>query len=178
MKASFTSVVGLMLLLPIALSARGHMDIPKPSLELKKLDYFVGTWTASGDMKPGPMGSGGKFTGTNRVQWMDGGFFLVTHSQFSGAMGKGTETSYMGYDSNEKTYTYDSFNSLGEADHAKGNVNGDTWTWQSETRMGPQTMKGRLTIKVLSATAYKFKFEMSTDGSTWNTVLEGEDTKK
>jgi hypothetical protein len=44
--------------------------------------------------------------------------------------------------------------------------------------MGPQTMKGRLTIKVLSATAYKFKFEMSTDGSTWNTVLEGEDTKK
>jgi len=104
---------------------------------------------------------------------MDGAFFLVTHSEFNGAMGKGAETSYIGYDSNEKMYTYDSFNTLGEVDHAKGNVDGDAWTWQSETRMGSQTIKGRLTIKVLSATAYNFKFEMSPDGTTWNTVLEG-----
>jgi len=31
---------------------------------------------------------------------------------------------------------------------------------------------------VLSATAYNFKFEMSPDGATWSTVLEGKDTKK
>jgi hypothetical protein len=109
---------------------------------------------------------------------MDSAFFLVTYSEFNGAMGKGAETSYMGYDSNDKMYTYDSFNTLGEADHAKGNVDGDTWTWQSETRMGSQSIKGRLTIKVLSATVYNFKFEMSPDGITWNTVLEGKDTKK
>jgi hypothetical protein len=109
---------------------------------------------------------------------MDGAFFLVTHSEFIGAMGSGTETAYMGYDSKEKIYTYDSFNSLGEADHAKGNVDGDTWTWHSETRMGPQTIKGRLTIKVLSAAVYDFKFETSPDGTTWNTLLEGKDTRK
>lgn len=96
MKTPFTIVVCLSLSFGIALSARGQMDMPKPAPELNKLDYFVGTWTADGDIKPGPMGSGGQFTGTNRVQWMDGGFFLVTHSEFSGAMGKGTETSYMG----------------------------------------------------------------------------------
>jgi hypothetical protein len=67
---------------------------------------------------------------------------------------------------------------MGESDHAKGNVDGDTWTWQTETRVGPQTMKGRLIIKVASATAYNFKFETSSDGITWNTVLEGKDTKK
>jgi len=178
MKTRFTILTCVMLLLGIALLARAQMERPKPAPELKKLDYFAGTWTAEGDIKPGPMGPGGKFTGTNHVQWMDGTFFLVTHSEFNGAMGKGTETAYMGYDGNDKMYTYDSFNSLGEADHAKGNVDGDTWTWQSETRMGPQTIKGRLTIKVLSATAYNFKFEMSPDGTTWNTVLEGKDTKK
>jgi hypothetical protein len=124
------------------------------------------------------MGSGGKFTGTNRVQWMDGEFFLVTQSDFKGAMGKGTETAYMGYDSDEEAYTYDSFNSMGEADHAKGTLEGDTWTWLSETRMGAQTMKGRLTLKVVSAKAYNFKFELSADGKTWSTVLEGKDTKK
>jgi hypothetical protein len=31
---------------------------------------------------------------------------------------------------------------------------------------------------MLSATAYNSKFEMSLDGATWNTVLEGKDTKK
>jgi hypothetical protein len=166
------------LLLGIALLGYAQNEIPRPAPQLKKLDYFVGTWAAEGEIKPGPMGAGGKFTGTNRVLWMDGAFFLVTDSEFNGAFGKGSETSYMGYDTNDKLYTYDSFNSLGEADHAKGTVDGDTWIWLSETRMGPQTVKGRLTIKMLSATAYNFKFEVSADGTTWNTVLEGKDTKK
>jgi hypothetical protein len=173
-----TILACMTLLLGIALSARVQMEISKPAPELKILDYFAGTWTTEGEIKPGPMGSGGRFTGTNHVQWMDGAFFLVTHSEFTGVMGKGAETAYMGYDSDDKMYTYDSFNTLGEADHAKGNVNGDTWTWQSETRMSAKTMKGRLTIKVLSARAYNFKFEMAPDGTTWTTVLEGKATKK
>ena len=177
MKTRFTLVTCMTMLLGIVLSARAQTETPKPAPELKKLDYFVGTWTAEGNIQPGPMGPGGKFTGTNHVQWMQGGFFLVTHSEFNGAMGQGTETAYMGYDSNEKMYTYDSFNTLGEADHAKGNLDGDTWIWHSETRVGAQTIKGRLTIKMLSSTAYNFKFEMSTDGGTWSTILEGKDTK-
>ena len=178
MKRRATIFTCVTLLLGIALSARGQTEEPKPAPELRKLDYFAGTWTAQGEIKPGPMGPGGKFTGTNRVRWMDGGFFLVTHSEFHGAMGKGAETAYMGYDGNDKTYTYDSYNTLGEADHARGNLDGNTWTWLSETRMGAQTMKGRLTIKVRSARAYDFKFETSPDGATWTTVLEGKDTKR
>jgi hypothetical protein len=66
-----------------------------------------------------------------------------------------------------------------DAQTTNGNVDGDTWTWQSETRIGQQTRKGRLIIKMLSATAYNFKFELSPNGTTtWNTVLEGKDTKK
>jgi Protein of unknown function (DUF1579) len=176
-KTRLIASTGLALLLGIASSTLAQ-EAPQPAPELRKLDYFVGTWAAEGEIKPGPMGAGGKFTGTNRVSWMDGGFFLVTQSEFSGAMGKGTETAYMGWDGEEKVYTYDSFNSMGEADHAKGKLDGDTWTWRSETRMGAQTMKGRLTLKMRSATAYDFKFEMSSDGKTWQTVLEGKDTKK
>ncbi|HET7748008.1 MAG TPA: DUF1579 family protein [Terriglobales bacterium] len=176
MKTHFTVLICMTLLLGIAASVQAQL--PKPAPELRKLDYFAGTWIAEGEVKPGLMGPGGKFTGTNHVQWMDGGFFLVTHSEFNGAMGKGTETAYMGYDSNSKMYTYDSFNTLGEADHAKGKVDGDTWMWESETSIGPQTIKGRLTIKTLSAKVYHFRFEISSDGTTWNTVLEGKDAKK
>ena len=176
---TLSAILGfLTLLFGIALSARAQIEQAKPALELRKLDYFVGTWAAEGEIKPGPLGPGGKFTDTNHVQWMEGGFFLVTHSEFHGAMGKGTETAYMGYDENEKVYTYDSFNSLGETDHAKGTLEGDTWTWLSETKIGPQALKGRLVIKVLSGTAYNFRFETSTDGNSWSTVLEGKDRKK
>jgi hypothetical protein len=176
-KAPLTILASLPLFLA-ASSARTRTEIPMPAPELKKLDYFVGTWNAQGEIKPGPMGAGGTFTATNRVRWMEGGFFLVTQSEFDGPMGKGAETAYMGYDGNDRMYTYDSFNTLGQADHAKGTLDGDTWTWLSETRIGAQTMKGRLTIKMLSASSYDFKYETSPDGTRWSTVLEGKDTRK
>ncbi len=178
MKLRFTTIALIALLLAIALPVQAQMEMPKPGPELKKLDYFAGTWTTEGDIKPGPMGPGGKFSGTDHIQWMDGGYFLVTHSEFKGAMGTGTETSYMGYDTNDKVYTYDAFNSLGEANHSKGTLDGDTWNWTNEQKMGGQTMHGRFTIKVLSATSYNFKFEMSPDGTTWSTVMDGKGTKQ
>jgi hypothetical protein len=167
-----------LLLLALTLSAQPQSDTPKPAPELKKLDYFVGTWHAEGELKPGPFGPGGKFSSTNRVQWMDGAFFLVTQSDFHGATGSGSETAYMGYDTDNKIYTYDSFNTLGEADHAKGNLDGNTWIWLSDTQIGTQTMKGRMTLNILSPTTYHFKFEISPDAATWTTVIEGQDTKQ
>src|ERR1035438_6993331 len=54
-------------------------------MPMTKLDYLVGNWTTEGDMKPGPMGPGGKFTTTDQLQWMEGKFFLVMHSKLAGA---------------------------------------------------------------------------------------------
>ncbi len=159
-------------------AASAQMPAPKPGPEHKKLDYFAGTWTSDADSKPGPMGPGGKMTMTQDAKWMDGGFFVVMHSEYkSAAMGDGSGTSYLGYDPQDKVYTYDEFNSQGEAVHAKGTVDGDTWTWTNDMKMGPQTAKGRFTEKILSPTAYTFKFEMSMDGTTWNTVMDGKATK-
>lgn len=153
------------------------MEIPSPAPELKKLDYFVGTWTLEGDMEPGPMGPGGKMTETDHNQWMDGGFFLVVRSEFTIAtMGSGTGVAYMGYDPNEKGYTYDEFNSMGEAIHSKGTVEGDTWIWSGERKTDGGTTRTRWIVKIVSPISYNFKFEMSADGTNWNTVVEGKAT--
>jgi len=75
-----------------------QMPTPKPGPELKKLDYFAGMWKMEGEMKPGPMGPGGKMTMTEEDKWMDGNFFLVSHSKFeSPTMGGGTAIAFMGY---------------------------------------------------------------------------------
>jgi hypothetical protein len=160
-----------------AVLAQAQMPMPTPAPELKKLDYFRGNWTAESDLKASPMGPGGKATGTSHAEWMEGNFFLVSHGTFSGAMGKGSEVFYMGYDSDQKVYTYTEFSSTGEHDVSRGTVDGDTWIWNSETMGGGQRIKGCFTMKILSPRAYRYKFEMSPDGNTWSTVMDGKATK-
>ena len=176
MKRVFGAVISFLL---IAALAFAQMAPPKPAPELKKLDYFSGSWTSSVDAKTGPMGPGGKFTESGKGEWMEGGFFLVIHSDFNGGdMGKAKGVAYMGYDPQEKVYTYDAFNSMGDNIHSKGTLDGDTWNWTSDMKMGPKTLKTRYTMKILSPAAYTFKAETSEDGTKWDTMMEGKAAKQ
>jgi len=168
----------ILVLAVLTAAAFAQMGPPKPGPELKKLDYFVGSWTSTGDTKPSPEGPGGPMTLQTDAKWMDGGFFVLENSSYKTAMGNGTGMSFIGYDPQEKVYTYSEFDSTGETVHAKGTVDGDTWTWTSEMKMGPQTAKTRFTEKIVSPTSYTFKFEVSPDGTTWNTMMDGKATKK
>ncbi len=53
-------------------------------------------------------------TETEKCEWMDGGFFVVCHTDFKSSMGNGTGLSIMGYSTDDKAYTYREFNSWGE----------------------------------------------------------------
>ncbi|MGA2020231.1 MAG: DUF1579 family protein [Candidatus Sulfotelmatobacter sp.] len=164
--------------LMLAAPAVAQMQPPKPAPELKKLDVFAGSWTLDGTMKPGPMGPGGSMTETEQCQWMEGGFYLVCHSDYKSSMGNGVGLSVMGYSTDDKAYTYREFNSFGEFDDSRGTLDGDTWTWTSDEKMGGMTMKGRFIIKMTSATSYTFIFDMSQDGTKWSTVMDGKASKK
>src|SRR5215813_11663333 len=160
------SVVLLFSMLLTTVVAFAQMPGP-PAPELKKLDYFVGNWTMDGDVKPGPMGPGGKNTGTSKYEWMEGNYFMTSQGGYSGAMGTGKETAYYGYDANKKLYTYDSFSTAGEHNIATGTFEADTWTWVFDVPMGSMTAKGRFVMKVTSPTAYSYKLEFSQDGTNW-----------
>src|SRR5258706_1322333 len=96
--------------------ASAQMQMPKPGPEHKKLDYFTGNWTCDGDSKPGPMGPGGKMTMTQDSKWMDGGFFLVIHSQFkSSSMGDGNGIAFLGYYTDATKDPTNEFNVQAEA---------------------------------------------------------------
>jgi Protein of unknown function (DUF1579) len=158
--------------------ATAQMGPPKPGPELKKLDVFVGIWTLDGNMKPGPMSPGGAISENEKCEWMDGGFYLVCNSEYKSTSGNGVGLAVMGYSPDDKAYTYREFNSFGEFEDSKGSVAGDTWTWIADEKMGGMTMKGRFTMKIISATSYTFMFEMSQDGTKWSTVMDGKATKK
>jgi hypothetical protein len=163
--------------LVLVATALAQMQPPAPGPELKKLDYFAGSWTLTGEMKPGAMGPGGTMTENEKCDWMEGNFYLVCHSDYKSSMGNGTGISVLGYSNDDKAYTYREFNSWGEFDDSRGTVDGDTWSWSNDEKMGGQTMKGRFTMKILSPTAYDFTFEMSQDGTKWTNVMDGKATK-
>jgi hypothetical protein len=161
----------------LAAVALAQMEMPKPGPEHKKLDIFAGSWTLDGDTKASPMGPAGKVTEIEKCEWMDGGFYLLCHTDFKTTMGNGSGISVLGYSGEDKAYTYREFNSWGEFTDSKGTLEGDTWTWTNEEKMGAMVMKGRFTMKILSPTSYNFSFEMSQDGTKWTTVMDGKATK-
>ena len=161
-----------MMSLAVSMQAQAPQGPPKPGPEVKKLDYSIGTWKVEGEAKPfGPM-PGGKLTATEKCEWYSGGFFVTCHSQGTGPMGPGKSVSFLGYDPNEKVYTYRAFTSTGDAIDAKGTVNGDTWNWTADSKMGDTKMSVRVTIKEVSQTEYTFKLEMSQNGGEFSVVQE------
>lgn len=173
--------VGLMLAAALlsAVTALGQESMPKPMPEHKKLDMLAGSWALEGDVKPNPMGPGGKTTEDEKCEWMEGGFFLVCRVQFKTSnSGTGSGLSVIGYSPADKAYTYREFNSWGEFEDSRGTLDGDTWTWTSDEKMGGTVVKGRFTMKFTSSSSYSFTYETSPDGAKWTAVVDGKAAKK
>ena len=164
----------------MAVSAVAQMGGP-PGPEVKKLEYFLGTWTSEGTVAQGPWGAGGKFTTTETAEWMPGSFFMQTNSEAKMPPeigGDSKEFSVMGYDTQQNVYTYDSFNSQGRHESSKGTLGGDTWTWNWTSNYGGMEIQGKMTIKQISPTSYTTKIEISMDGKEWISFMETKATKK
>jgi len=162
LKAVLASTLASVLL---GVSAFAQMP-SKPGAEVKKLDYFAGTWTTDATIVPGPWGSGG---------------FLLSHrdSKLPAELGGETNsTVVMGYDADQHVYTSDEFNSLGMHIISKGTLTGDTWVWTGTRNFGGMEIEQKMTLKTVSPTKYNMKFETSAQGSDWMTFMEGTVTKK
>jgi len=164
----------------IAASAVAQMGGP-PGPEVKKLEYFVGTWTTEGTIAQGPWGAGGKFTGSGTTAWLPGNFFVKTESESKMPPeigGDNKAVMVMGYDTQQSTYTSDRYTSMGQHESSKGALSGDTWTWTNTSNYGGMEIQGKMTIKTLSPTSYTIKFDISMDGKNWMPFMEGKATKK
>jgi hypothetical protein len=152
----------------------------KPGPEQQRLGYFVGKWKAEGELKPGPMGPGGKFTSTDSCEWFEGKYSVVCHSEGKMPAGPSKSIGILGYSAEEKAYTYygvDNTN-MTMASIPKGTLQGNTWTYTDEGMMGGQKMKSRVVIKELSPTSYSFTMDMQGPDGKWATVMESKNTKQ
>ena len=150
---------------------------PTPSLEQKRLGFFVGTWNQEGELKGGAAGAGGKVSGNETCEWFTGGFHVVCRSSGSGPMGSFKGLSFLTYSADDRSYYFQGIDSMGQADSGKGTLDGKTWTFSSEEKMGGKLIHSRYTMTETSPSTYIAKWEMSEDGQNWISAMEMKATK-
>lgn len=146
--------------------------------ELTKLNYFVGSWVLKATARPSPMSKGGEFEQTQTVRWMEGQHFLVSNTHTSGALGDSFGLAVTGFDSKEKNFEYRSFHSDGVVEHGTGTLDGKTWNWISDRASMDERLQRRITLTELSREKYSYLLEISSDGTNWIKVMQGEAEKQ
>jgi hypothetical protein len=176
--AQLAAAVTLSLLLAPAARAEAP-KAPKPGPEHERLGYFVGEWKMEGTVAENPFMPSGKFSSKEECKWFEGKFAVVCHSKGKGPMGSTRGLGIMSYSSGEKVYLYYGVENspMAMATVPRGTVEGDTWTYHDESKMGDQTVKSRYVIKQLDKKSYGFKWEIQGPDGQWKTVSEGKSTR-
>lgn len=116
------------------ISAQDRPQVPESSPEHKRLDYYAGDWLVHGKGN-----SGQEFTRKHHAYWLEGGFFLISHDEWKSPLDDGAELTVMGYDPDEKMYTFHAFNSEAEDIFATCAVNGKVWSCTSNQKLDGQS---------------------------------------
>jgi hypothetical protein len=157
--------------------AQDSSKTPKPCLEIAKLGYFIGTWQNAGEVKASEYGPAGKLSGTNRREWILGGFAQLLHHEEKNPSGNHTSVSIVGYDPEKKVYRSYSFGEGGHVSESEGILEGDTLIWTGGFEMNGVRIKTRSVISPRSSTSYDWKWQTARPDSDWLTVQEGISTK-
>lgn len=168
-------VVTACLLVAFVVATRAQGPVAGP--EHKRMAYYVGNWTFTGEVIAGPMGPGGPATMKETCELMEGGFALVCRAEGKLPAGPTRSVSIMTYDPAKKAYTYTAAENNMPVFTATGHVKGPVWTWTVSTDMGGKTMTTRVTSKEASPTAYDFTMEAAFDKGAFAQFLSGKWTK-
>jgi hypothetical protein len=152
---------------------------PQPTAEHKELAMWIGSWSGSGEMKPGPFGPGGPMEWNETCSWFSQpGFHVLCTSKGEGPTGPMKGLGIIGYDPAKQVYTHYGVDNGGWSNFAEGIHSGNTWTFESEETVEGNTFHSRFTMTMESPTKMTFAWEVSQDGKSWTTMMDGTSTKQ
>ena len=171
-----------MLTVVALLSAGTHPLLPAqgPPPETAKLSYFEGTWDLSGEDQKGPMGPGGKTSGTEKCEWFEGRFALVCRADVVTPGGPGKSMSTYTYNTERKKYSFDGIDSYGADISASAVITAaGAWNWTSYPMIMPDgSYLIRYTVTPVSDREYAYKWEWSKNKGAWHPGGGGTGKKK
>ena len=153
--------------------------MPVPTTGHEALAAFLGSWSGSGEMKPGIFGEGGPMSWTEECTWFEGSkFHVACTSEGDSPMGPTKGLGIIGYNAGKKVYTHYGVDNNGWSAYAEGTRDGDTWTYLSEDVVGGEKFHTRATISLVSEKVMTFSWEMSQDGENWTLLFDGKSVKE
>jgi hypothetical protein len=155
------------------------MAMPEPTAEHKELGKWVGKWSGSAEMKPGPYGPGGTMTWTEECKWFGGAeFAVVCKSEGDGFTGPTKGLGIVSYNPGKGVYTHYGVDSNGWSGYAEGGREGAKWTFDGKETMEGMTFHSRFTLDMAKPGEMGFTWSVSQDGKTWNVMMEGTSKKQ
>jgi hypothetical protein len=144
---------------------------PVRTPEQISLDFFVGDWTAKGQVMPGRFGPGGPTEGDTAYRWDMGGRWLTFQSRLSlPGMGAYVVNGGVSYDASRSTYQSFAYNSLGVLIAYDGQwEDADTLAFTS-TYHTPNT--ARVVYRRLPGDAILMRSEQATPAGAFETYFE------
>ncbi len=132
---------------------------PKRSPQHERLDESVGRWIGKGEVKATASNPASKFTYTEDVELLPGGFFLLMRRTSKDSTGTDHGITVMGYDSAKQLYFSETYGGRGDHNSFSGTLDGQTLILN---RMNPFTrdrkvVKSRYVSVRLSPTVRSFR---------------------
>ena len=176
----YRNLVVVLFVLGVAARAGAQGEAPKPGPELKKLEVAIGAWQFEGQVHPSAFGPGGRIAGTERYEWLPGGFFMKLQRDAKGPMGDFKTLIVFGYDPAARQYTGTAFDSSGAYTSATVSIEGPIWRWRAQGRSGTGgAAYERCTITYgLSRMSMEVACDASSDGTTWVPSLSATYTRQ
>ncbi len=104
-----------------------------PSVEIQRLQIFVGKWNTEGQTYASLDSPAVKVAFIDTYEWLSGKFFLVHRADGQIGNEASSTIEFIGYDASIQMYTCRSFDSRGNADQFQANLRDHTWTIEGKS---------------------------------------------
>jgi hypothetical protein len=105
---------------------------PAVSAEIKRLAFYVGNWSESGEMREDPAKAFKAIAGSETCEWTAGRSAVLCREKTSGPGGGWNGVYILSYDPSDKRYHVRGTEYPGSDMHAIGQIDGDRWIWISD----------------------------------------------
>lgn len=157
---SLVAIVGLSCLFPtVGASQVG----PRPP-EVERLQFYVGNWSETGEMRDGPDKPFEEISGSETCRWSAGGYAVLCEEKTEGPGGGWEGVYILSYDAAAGQYHVRGTEKPGIDMHAVGRLDGDRWIWLTDP--APDGSRARYTFAPADAGARTLTVEVGA-GEDW-----------
>ena len=136
--------------------------------EVQRLQFYVGSWDESGEMRDDPSKPFKPVTGGETCRWSAGGYAVVCEEKTEGAGGGWEGVYILSYDAAGRQYHVHGTEKPGNNIHAVGRLDGDRWIWVTDP--APDGSQVRYTFAPAGAGARTLTVEVGA-GERWSGIV-------